>query len=141
MVTWRLPWRNGSQNASRPEPGDPGLRPLVSGTDEAVPSSVALAEAGFEDDAPVVLRHLLRVPQAELAAVSERCISHGYVIDESVATDVVDGLALLPVAQTMVVDAVALSRERARMASAVSRAGGRVEGWVLLRAADTPVTR
>lgn len=141
MVTWRLPWRGRSATSSPPAVGDPELVVLASGADDAVPSSAALGEAGFRDERPVVLRHLLRLPAEQTAEVTARCVAEGYVVDESVAVDVdADGLELLAVARVTVVDAVSLSRERSRMASIVSRARGRVDGWALLGRGDTPVT-
>lgn len=134
MVTWKLPWRNGSAKPAPPEPGDRQLLPVASGMDEAVPSSVALEECGFDDGAVVVLRHLLRVPQSQLAVVTERCVSHGYVIDPGVESDVVDNLILLPVAQATVVDAVVLSRERARWpVPSRERVVGSTAGWCCAR--------
>ena len=141
MLTWKWPRRKGSVKTSPLQVGDPTLVVVASGHDEGLPSSTALGEAGFDDPGPVVLRHLLQVPENEREAVVRRCVADGYDVDGSVPDESdADGRALVAVATVTTVDAVSLSRSRSRMASLVSRAGGRVEGWAVLRRADTPVT-
>ncbi|MBM7367076.1 ribonuclease E inhibitor RraB [Gordonia hydrophobica] len=141
MVTWKLPWRNSSAKTVPLAVGDPTLTVVVSGSDESVASSVALGEAGFDGAEPVVVRHLLAVPVDQREAVSGRCVVEGYEVDAAVRAESDDaGTVIVAMAQVMTVDAVTLSRARARMASIVSRVGGRVVGWALLRPADTPVT-
>ncbi|ALG85178.1 hypothetical protein [Gordonia phthalatica] len=141
MVTWKWPWRKGQVKPQPPEVGDPTLVIAVAGDDEAVATSVAFGAAGFDDDGPVVERHLLRIPASQREDVTRRCVVDGYEVDQSVpSSDADDGLVLLAVARVAVVDAVSLSRTRSRMASVASRAGGRVEGWAVLRRGDTPVT-
>ncbi|AUH68737.1 MULTISPECIES: hypothetical protein [Gordonia] len=144
MVSWKLPWRSDAARAPEPVVGDPDLRVVVSGTDETVASSVALAQAGFASTEAVVLRHVVRLPASAVGGVLERVGADGYAVDESPVDERVvaagpdaadDALTTLALARVMPVDAVALSRERARIASMVSRAEGAVVGWAVLRPA------
>ncbi|EGD55820.1 hypothetical protein [Gordonia neofelifaecis] len=138
MVSWKLPWRTGSGNSAALRIDDPSLRIVAEGADETVPSSAALASCGFDEVAPVVLRHLLQLPPVEVDAVMARLAADGYVRDPAAESDgAEDGSISVTIARVLPVDAVVLSRERARMSSMMSRAGGRVTGWAVLRVPDT----
>ncbi|MGB6244019.1 MULTISPECIES: hypothetical protein [Gordonia] len=136
MASWGFRRRGRRRTRPAPVVGDPTLVVVAEGG-EATASSTALAEGGFAAAEPVVLRHTLWLPSARVEEIMARFTTAGYRADESVsAATAEDGLVLVAVAQTVVVDPVVLSRERARVSSVASRASGRVEGWALLRSAD-----
>lgn len=117
-----------------PSVDDDDLRVIVRSDDDTAASSTVLAEAGFESDRKVVLRHLLELPESALDDAAASAALEGYSAGPALPDDpdAVDGGTLLALLRVQSVDARTLSQERSRMASLASRNGGVGHGWALL---------
>jgi hypothetical protein len=133
---------------------DAGLDPdradlvvVASGFDDAEASSAALARAEateprFDPVAPVVLRHHLLLPAAEVAETVTVAAQDGYQRVEAeplaepepaaAVTAVPDGQRLA-LQRVQVLDALHCSQERSRMAGLAQRRGGAAIGWEALQ--------
>lgn len=128
-----------------PDVDDTDLVVSVRCDDDAAATSSVFAAAEFdaaEFDAgrPVVLRHLVAVPESAVESVTAAAASLGYVATETLADDPAVGPSLVPVALSRVqtADVRAVSQERSRVASIASRCGGVGAGWAVL---DVPGDR
>ncbi|MFT4043636.1 MAG: hypothetical protein QM673_10790 [Gordonia sp. (in: high G+C Gram-positive bacteria)] len=132
--------------------GDRELIVVAQSYDDAIASSVALAESAWQPQAQAVVCHLLAVPADAISAVCELAGLDGYQPvypvdiaptkegdsghgDRSIGEGVVvpAGLTLVVLARVQLLDPLHLSQERSRMASLASRHRGVPIGWQVLQ--------
>nr|WP_174391493.1 hypothetical protein [Nocardia niigatensis] len=133
MSWWRrLLGRGGTTDL---DPGRPDLVVVASSFDDAEACSAALGKAlDWSSDQPVVLRHHLRVPAAQVSAVQVIAAQIGY---DTASVDTADP-ANLVLQRVQVLDALHCSQERSRMAGLAQRYEGDVLGWDALQPAGGP---
>ncbi|MGW2664222.1 hypothetical protein ACWCW7_24940 [Nocardia tengchongensis] len=134
MKSWWQRWR-GRGGATQLDPGRPDLVVVASSFDDAEACSAALGKAlDWTADRPVVLRHHLRLPAAQVNAVQVIAAQGGY--DTASVTDA-DPVRLV-LQRVQILDAVHCSQERSRMAGLAQRHDGDVLGWDALQPAARP---
>ncbi|MEV6280518.1 hypothetical protein [Nocardia sp. NPDC051832] len=128
----------GRGEAASLDPDRPDLVVVAASFDDAEACSAALARAtALVADAPVVLRHHLRIPAAQIGRVCEIAAQDGYApgpVDSAAAGD----LENLILRRVQVLDALHCSQERSRMAGLAQRHDGFADGWDALQPSTTP---
>ncbi|WP_040806826.1 hypothetical protein [Nocardia concava] len=130
-------WRKlvGRSATTELDPARPDLVVVASSFDDAEACSAALGKAlDWSPDQPVVLRHHLRVPAAQVNAVQVMAEQLGY---NTASVDDSDP-AQLVLQRVQVLDALHCSQERSRMAAIAHRHEGTVLGWDALQPAAGP---
>ncbi|MBF6177121.1 hypothetical protein [Nocardia otitidiscaviarum] len=123
--TW---WRRLFGRATAPEldPSDTDLVEVVSSFDDAEACSTALERAtGWTPQRPAVLRHLLRLPAAQVESAAAIAAQDGYTVHERGAGDPCE----VVLQRVQLLDALHCSQERARMAGLAQRHDGTALGW------------
>ncbi|MFF0612357.1 hypothetical protein ACFYUD_27205 [Nocardia tengchongensis] len=134
MKSWWQRWR-GRGGATHLDPGRPDLVVVASSFDDTEACSAALGKAlDWTADRPVVLRHHLRLPAAQVNAVQVIAAQGGY--DTASVSDA--DPARLVLQRVQILDAVHCSQERSRMAGLAQRHDGDVLGWDALQPAARP---
>ncbi|MEU7140690.1 hypothetical protein ABZ942_14660 [Nocardia sp. NPDC046473] len=120
-----------------PVPLDPSRADLVvvaASFDDAEACSAALARAGeLAPEAEVVLRHRLRIPPGQVAAVCAIAAQDGYAPAPQVGGPGTDALETVILQRVQVLDALHCSQERSRMAGLAQRHEGTADGWDALQ--------
>ncbi|MFT4127760.1 MAG: hypothetical protein QM662_16220 [Gordonia sp. (in: high G+C Gram-positive bacteria)] len=117
---------------------DPALTLIVQSTDDAVSSATALASSTWRPGLQIVLRHVLSLPPARVAAAVEVAALDRYTQLPAQTGPKFPGVhaglgrELVVLARVQELDALHLSQERSRMASLGSRHGGSALGWQVL---------
>lgn len=127
-------FRRPGEKVRIPDVDDADLVVVARSNDDAVATSAVLDAADFESDHPVVLRHLIVVPESSVAAAVASAASAGYVETARLPDDpdVDPGLVPVSLARVQHADARTVSQERSRLASLASRGGGASVGWAVL---------
>lgn len=100
--------------------------------DDAEACSTALARGvTWDPDAPVLLRHHLRLPADRIEQVLAIAAQDGY-------SPAIGGEDLLYLQREQLLDALHCAQERARMASLAQRHDGDALGWEALQPAPPP---
>lgn len=104
---------------------------VASSFDDAEACSTALARADrWVPDQPVVLRHVLRLPAAQVDAVRVIAAQDGYTVQAAnLEGDPVD----VVLQRVQMLDALHCSQERSRMAGLAQRHDGDALGWRALQ--------
>ncbi|MGO3325479.1 hypothetical protein [Gordonia sp. (in: high G+C Gram-positive bacteria)] len=133
-------FRRGGEQSRVARVDDTDLVVVVSSDDDAVATSTVLDAADFSSDTPVVLRHLIAVPESAVESAVASAALEGYVETAGLDDDPDVGAEFVPVSLSRVqrVDARTVSQERSRVASLASRSGGVSVGWAVL---DVPGDR
>ncbi|MGW0251633.1 hypothetical protein ACWDYH_33900 [Nocardia goodfellowii] len=128
---WRRLFGRGAPAAL--DPDRPDLVVVAASFDDAEACSAALARAtALAPDAPVVLRHHLRIPAAQVGRVCEIAAQDGY--SPAPADPAADSeLTTLILRRVQVLDALHCSQERSRMAGLAQRHDGFADGWDALQ--------
>jgi hypothetical protein len=137
----------GRGSAATLDPDDPSLVVVVASDDDAEACSAALARSpAFVADAPVLLRHHLRLPPGTAAGAAATAAQDGYAPAPPDAPDLpgggdgadsagTAGGDALTLQRVQLLDALHGSQERSRMAGLAQRLGGDVLGWDALQPA------
>lgn len=121
---WQRLFRRGAVEELDPVAAD--LVEVASSFDDAEASSAALGRASeWVAEQPVVLRHVLRLPAAQVEAVRAIAAQDGY----SVHALSEDEPAELVLQRVQILDALHCSQERSRMAGLAQRHDGDALGW------------
>lgn len=129
-------WMSGLLSRRSPAPLDrtrPDLVVVVSGFDDAEASSAVLERGAGGDpawipEAEAVLRHHLRLPDAEVQDAIAVAAQDGYVpAGDPEPAD--DGTTTVVLERVQILDALHCSQERSRMAGLAQRRGGVAVGW------------
>ncbi|MCF8604993.1 hypothetical protein L5I01_16685 [Gordonia sp. HY442] len=133
-------FRRGRQQPRIAGVDDVDLVVVVRSDDDTAATSSVLDAAGFASEVPVVLRHLIAVPESAAGSAAGSAARDGYVETASLDADPDVDPALVPVSLSRIqrVDARTVSQERSRIASLASRSGGVSVGWAVL---DVPRDR
>ncbi|MEC3920114.1 hypothetical protein [Nocardia sp. CDC160] len=134
VKTW---WRRlvGRSGTTELDPARPDLVVVASSFDDAEACSAALGKAlDWTADQPVVLRHHLRVPAAQVNAVQVIAAQDGYNTASVSDSDP----AKLVLQRIQILDALHCSQERSRMAGLAQRHDGDALGWDALQPAAGP---
>lgn len=120
-----------------PVPLDPSRADLVvvaASFDDAEACSAALARATeLVPDADAVLRHHLRIPPGQVAAVCAIAAQDGYAPAPQVGGTGTEPLETVILQRVQVLDALHCSQERSRMAGLAQRHEGTADGWDALQ--------
>lgn len=93
----------------------------------------AIVAAGHDSAQPVLVVHLLRLPdELALDEAAQLIAQEGYTL---AATEVEDGGYVVRASRTQLLTGLSVAQERSRMAGLAQRLGGDVDGWEAL----TPV--
>ncbi|MVU82190.1 hypothetical protein GPX89_33750 [Nocardia sp. ET3-3] len=128
-------WRRllGRSATTELDPARPDLVVVASSFDDAEACSTALGKAlDWTADQPVVLRHHLRVPAAQVNAVQVIAAQIGY---DTAAVGESDPVKLV-LQRVQVLDALHCSQERSRITAIAHRHDGDVLGWDALQPAE-----
>ena len=132
---WRSAWQRwtGRVGAARWDPERTDLVVVVSSFDDAESCSAALERAArhWAPDVPTMLRHHLRIPAEQVAAVTALAAQDGYSPAEPGETSPATADLLLQ--RVQILDALHCSQERSRMASLAQRHDGTAVGWDALQ--------
>ncbi|BAW05650.1 membrane protein [Nocardia seriolae] len=131
MKSW---WQRmvGRSAATELDPARPDLVVVASSFDDTEACSAALGKAlEWTTDAPVVLRHHLRIPADRVNEVQVIAAQIGY---DTASADTT-GPANLVLRRVQVLDALHCSQERSRIAAIAHRHDGDVLGWDALQPA------
>ncbi|WP_282785043.1 MULTISPECIES: hypothetical protein [unclassified Nocardia] len=123
--TW---WRRLFGRATAPEldPSGADLVEVVSSFDDTEACSTALERAtGWAPERPAVLRHLLRLPAAQVETAAAIAAQDGYAVHERGDGDPCE----VVLQRVQPLDALHCSQERARMAGLAQRHDGTALGW------------
>ncbi|MFI6165738.1 hypothetical protein ACIBCN_03025 [Nocardia sp. NPDC051052] len=120
-----------------PVPLDPSRADLVvvaASFDDTEACSVALARATeLVPDADAVLRHHLRIPPGQVAAVCAIAAQDGYAPAPQVGGPGTDALETVILQRVQVLDALHCAQEQSRMAGLAQRHEGTADGWDALQ--------
>ncbi|MGK8508575.1 hypothetical protein ACRS5S_11100 [Nocardia asiatica] len=134
---WQRLFRRDRQTALDPDRADLVL--VASGFDDAEACSAALARAsGLTPDAPVVLRHHLRIPPEHVATVCAIAAQDGYSPAPQVSGPGTDPLETVILQRVQLLDALHCAQERSRMAGLAQRHDGTADGWDALQPRPHP---
>ena len=123
---------------------DPDLRVVAEAFDDSEAASSALARAeSWMPDSPAVLRHHLRIPEAEVATARRLLEAENWIttVDEPASytadqhSDLQEGEISVLACRIQQLDSLHCSQESSRMAGLAQRLRGRALGWDALQPA------
>lgn len=133
---WTSRWGGNRKPNAELSVEDPGLVVTAESFDDSIAASTTLSESGWREDEQSVLRHLLVMPAAAVAAAVDLAAQDHYrrvlVPAETYPETHVEG-ELFALARVQLIDALHVSQERSRMAGLAQRHGGTVLAWQVLQ--------